>query len=91
MFFGERASAAQIGITPFICSRYMWFCYSQKILEAYVLHLGLSEEMVQLLRVLLELVQVRPDYLLELSCIARSPLARGIGLDVPVQVLVQVP
>ena len=46
--------------------------------------------MAQLFRPLLELVQVGPNRSLELHGIARSPLARGISLDVLVQVLVRV-
>ena len=46
--------------------------------------------MAQLFRPLLELVQVGPNRSLELHGIARSPLARGICLDVLVQVLVWV-
>ena len=59
-------------------------------LNPRILHLGWPEEMAQLFRPLLELVQVGPNRSLELHGIARSPLARGICLDVLVQVLVRV-
>ena len=60
-------------------------------LNARILHLRRPEEVAQLFRPLLELVQVSAHPVLELGRVTRPFLAFDVRLDVLVQVLVRIP